>query len=190
MARKKTKSKYTRPELRAEIKEDLKASDKGGTPGQWSARKSQLLVREYEKRGGGYTSGTKDEAAKSLEKWTDQDWQTVDGEGDAREGGKTKRYLPKMVWQALSDEERREAERTKTTKSKAGKQYVPWTPAIKRAFEEVEQGGSASDSKSGSPGSGSPMTRDELYDRAKQLGVSGRSRMTKVQLRRAIETAR
>ncbi len=28
-------------------------SDKGGKPGEWSARKSQLLVQEYEKQGGG-----------------------------------------------------------------------------------------------------------------------------------------
>lgn len=194
MARKKTENKYTKPKLREEIKEDLKASDKGGKPGQWSARKSQLLVQEYEKQGGDYTSGTKDEAAKSLERWTDQDWQTIEGDGDAREGGKTKRYLPKKVWQALSDEEKREAERTKTTKSKAGKQYVPWTPAIRRAFEEVEGGGSGSKSKSRSksgssgPGSGDSMTREELYDRAKRLGVSGRSKMNKAELQEAIRT--
>jgi hypothetical protein len=33
------KEKYTDPELREEIKEELKAGDKGGQPGQWSARK-------------------------------------------------------------------------------------------------------------------------------------------------------
>jgi len=31
--------KYTDPKLRDEIKEELKQSDKGGAPGQWSARK-------------------------------------------------------------------------------------------------------------------------------------------------------
>ena len=44
--------KYTDPELREQIKEEIKESDKGGKKGQWSARKSQLLTREYEKRGG------------------------------------------------------------------------------------------------------------------------------------------
>ena len=46
---------YTEPELRARLKEEIKAGDRGGRPGQWSARKSQLLTREYEEQGGGYT---------------------------------------------------------------------------------------------------------------------------------------
>jgi hypothetical protein len=181
MARK--DDKYTKPRLRAEIKDEIEQSDKGGKPGQWSARKSQRLVQEYEKQGGGYTSGKKDQAAKSLETWTDQDWQTLEGGADARKGGTTKRYLPRKVWQALSDDERREAERTKTTKSKAGKQHVPWTPAIKRAFDRLEGGRSLSGSGGGS------STRDELYEQAKRLGVSGRSKMSKAELQRAIEAA-
>ena len=31
--------KYTDPELRNEVKEEIHQSDKGGAPGQWSARK-------------------------------------------------------------------------------------------------------------------------------------------------------
>lgn len=31
--------KYTDPELREQVKEEVKQSDKGGKPGQWSARK-------------------------------------------------------------------------------------------------------------------------------------------------------
>ena len=50
---------------------------KGGRPGQWSARKSQLLVQEYEKAGGGYR-GKKTEKQKSLEKWGKEKWQTKD----------------------------------------------------------------------------------------------------------------
>ena len=170
--------KYTKPKLRERIKEDLKSSDKGGKPGQWSARKSQRLVQEYEKRGGGYTSSKKDEAAKSLEHWTDQDWQTIDGEADARRGGGvTKRYLPKAVWRKLSDEERRQAERTKTTRSKLGKQHVPWTAAIRRAFAEVEGRSDGSPSKA------------ELYERARSLDIPGRSRMNKQELEQAIKEA-
>ena len=59
--------KYTHPEMRHEIKDELMESDKGGRPGQWSARKAQLLVQEYERRGGGYKKDTKDADAKSLE---------------------------------------------------------------------------------------------------------------------------
>jgi len=62
----KREEKYTDSELREKIKEEIKASDKGGEPGQWSARKSQLLVKEYEKAGGGY-KGEKDENQKYLE---------------------------------------------------------------------------------------------------------------------------
>lgn len=32
-------AKYTDPELRNEVKEEVQAGDKGGAPGQWSARK-------------------------------------------------------------------------------------------------------------------------------------------------------
>lgn len=45
---------YTKPTMRKQIFERIKAGGKGGKPGQWSARKAQMLVREYEKAGGGY----------------------------------------------------------------------------------------------------------------------------------------
>ncbi|MEH1892835.1 MAG: hypothetical protein V7K92_26455 [Nostoc sp.] len=45
MADENYEEKYTHPELRRQLKEEILKSDKGGKPGQWSARKSQLLVR-------------------------------------------------------------------------------------------------------------------------------------------------
>jgi hypothetical protein len=45
---------YTKPTLRKRIFERIKAGDKGGAPGQWSARKAQLLATEYKRAGGGY----------------------------------------------------------------------------------------------------------------------------------------
>jgi hypothetical protein len=33
------KDKYADPKLRQKVKEEIQASDKGGEPGQWSARK-------------------------------------------------------------------------------------------------------------------------------------------------------
>ena len=36
--------------------ERIKAGGKGGAPGQWSARKAQMLASAYKKAGGGYTS--------------------------------------------------------------------------------------------------------------------------------------
>jgi hypothetical protein len=45
---------YTKPTLRKQLFERIKAGSKGGSPGQWSARKAQLLAREYKSAGGGY----------------------------------------------------------------------------------------------------------------------------------------
>ena len=56
----KTKSKvneagnYTKPELRKRIFNRIKAGGKGGNPGQWSARKAQMMAQQYKKAGGGY----------------------------------------------------------------------------------------------------------------------------------------
>lgn len=47
---------YTKPGLRKSLFERIKAGDKGGRPGLWSARKAQLLATEYRAKGGGYTS--------------------------------------------------------------------------------------------------------------------------------------
>jgi len=47
---------YTKPTLRKRLFEKIKASSKGGKPGQWSARKAQMLAREYKAAGGGYKS--------------------------------------------------------------------------------------------------------------------------------------
>jgi hypothetical protein len=45
---------YTKPGMRKQIFEAIKAGSKGGKPGQWSARKAQMLAREYKAKGGGY----------------------------------------------------------------------------------------------------------------------------------------
>lgn len=45
---------YTRPTLRKRLFERIKAGDKGGRAGQWSARKSQMLAQQYKRAGGGY----------------------------------------------------------------------------------------------------------------------------------------
>lgn len=79
-------SRYTKPELRKRIKNRIQASSKGGKPGQWSARRSQLLASEYEKAGGGYKGG-KGPKQKALSKWSKEDWQTK----DEYEKGKAKR---------------------------------------------------------------------------------------------------
>ena len=45
---------YTKPGMRKSLFESIKAGGKGGAPGQWSARKAQMLALQYKKKGGGY----------------------------------------------------------------------------------------------------------------------------------------
>ena len=45
---------YTKPGMRKRIFQRIKAGSKGGRPGQWSARKAQMLAKAYKKAGGGY----------------------------------------------------------------------------------------------------------------------------------------
>lgn len=45
---------YTKPGMRKNLFNKIKAGTKGGDPGEWSARKSQLLAKQYKKAGGGY----------------------------------------------------------------------------------------------------------------------------------------
>ena len=45
---------YTKPGMRKSLFERIKAGGKGGAPGQWSARKAQMLALQYKKAGGGY----------------------------------------------------------------------------------------------------------------------------------------
>jgi hypothetical protein len=45
---------YTKPSMRKALFEKIKAGSKGGDPGEWSARKAQLLASDYKKKGGGY----------------------------------------------------------------------------------------------------------------------------------------
>jgi hypothetical protein len=45
---------YTKPGMRKSLFEKIKAGGKGGAPGQWSARKAQMLAQQYKKAGGGY----------------------------------------------------------------------------------------------------------------------------------------
>lgn len=45
---------YTKPSMRKALFNKIKAGSKGGDPGEWSARKAQMLAREYKAKGGGY----------------------------------------------------------------------------------------------------------------------------------------
>tara|TARA_R100000773_G_C4196121_1_gene100225 strand:- start:659 stop:868 length:210 start_codon:yes stop_codon:yes gene_type:complete len=45
---------YTKPTMRKRQFARIKAGGKGGAPGQWSARKAQMLAKAYKAAGGGY----------------------------------------------------------------------------------------------------------------------------------------
>ena len=45
---------YTKPAMRKRIFNRIKAGGKGGAPGQWSARKAQMMAKAYKAAGGGY----------------------------------------------------------------------------------------------------------------------------------------
>ena len=45
---------YTKPTMRKNLFNRIKAGSKGGKAGQWSARKAQMLAKQYKAKGGGY----------------------------------------------------------------------------------------------------------------------------------------
>ena len=45
---------YTKPTMRKNLFNRIKAGGKGGAPGQWAARKAQMLAKQYKAKGGGY----------------------------------------------------------------------------------------------------------------------------------------
>jgi len=45
---------YTKPTMRKRLFSKIKSGSKGGRAGQWSARKAQMLAKEYKAKGGGY----------------------------------------------------------------------------------------------------------------------------------------
>ena len=133
---------YTKPELREKIKKDVMAGDKGGRSGQWSARKAQLVAHEYEAEGGGYKHA-RNATQKSLKDWGDEKWHTADGKQAIRkgeDGGKeTHRYLPDEAWKELSPAEKKATDVKKVAGSRHGEQFVPNTPAAKKARKHATE---------------------------------------------------
>ena len=126
---------YTKPGLRESIKNRVLAGSKGGKPGQWSARKAQLVAQQYKKAGGGYT-GSKTSKQKSLSKWTKEKWGTKSGKPSTQGSKATgERYLPKKAREALSKEEYKKTSDAKRKGTAKGKQFVkqPKTIAKKTA---------------------------------------------------------
>ena len=130
-----TTDNYTDPALREKIKKEVTAGDKGGKPGQWSARKAQLVAHEYQAEGGAYKH-PRTEAQQSLKDWGDEKWHTSDGKPAIREESTT-RYLPDKAWDQLSPAQKKATDTKKEKASRIGKQFVPNTKAAKSARKKA-----------------------------------------------------
>ena len=129
-------AKYTKPDLRDRIKKEVMAGSDGGKPGQWSARKAQLVAQKYKAAGGGY-KGDRSKEQSSLSKWTKEEWTTSDGKPADRPGG-MRRYLPKEAWDKLSAGEKEATNLKKKEGSKKGQQFVANTDAAKEARDKAQ----------------------------------------------------
>lgn len=155
----------TDPDLWDTVKAEITAGAKGGRKGEWSARKAQMAVAEYKKRGGGYKG--EPDAANSLHQWTEEDWGTRSGKTSRGTG---ERYLPKAARESLSDEEYRRTTARKRADRAKGKQFSaqPDDIAAKTApFRDHR-------------------SKAELYEEARKKKVPGRSTMTKAELSAAL----
>ena len=161
----------TDPKLWEKVKAKVTKGDKGGAPGQWSARKAQLAVHDYKAEGGGYAGGKSED--NHLTQWTEEDWGTKSGEPSGETG---ERYLPKQARDHLSDEEYQRTTAKKRADTRKGKQFSaqPKDVAQKTAHDRETSHAGAADSKAA------------LYAEAKRQGVSGRSRMSKAELQKAL----
>ena len=163
-------ARKTDPKLWDKVKQAVTESDKGGKPGQWSARKAQMATAEYKKEGGGY-AGKKSED-NHLKQWTEEEWGTKSG----KESGKTgERYLSKKAREKLSDEEYAESTAKKRADTKKGKQFSKQPKAV------AEKTAAARADDASGP------TKAELMRQARAQNVSGRSRMSKAELARAVQ---
>ena len=123
---KNTKKKVirTNPKLWESVKKKVTRGSKGGKPGQWSARKAQLAVAEYKKKGGGYGKNSAKRRNTSLGKWTRQKWGTKSGKNSVVGKKATgERYLPKKARDALTNKEYKRTSRKKRKDTKKGVQY-------------------------------------------------------------------
>ncbi|MEL6551798.1 MAG: aspartate-semialdehyde dehydrogenase [Pseudomonadota bacterium] len=156
------------PELWETVKDEITASDKGGEPGQWSARKAQMAVQDYKKRGGGYEDDGPDQSDTDLHQWTEEDWGTKSGEEALSSG---ERYLPKKVRMLLTEDEYR---RSTEKKRGADRQFVDQPGDVKEKVSRIKSDG---------------PTKEMLMDRAQDLKIEGRSDMNKDALLEAIDKA-
>ena len=156
------------PALWEKVKNEVTEGDRGGKPGQWSARKAQLAVHDYKEAGGEYKGPKTDD--NHLHQWTEEHWGTKSGKPSGETG---ERYLPEQAREHLTDKEYAETSAKKRADTKKGKQFSAQPKAIAHKTAQDRQGGA--------PALAS-LTRKDLLDRAAAANLSGRTRMSKDEL--------
>ena len=131
MSRKSNKiSIKSNPKLWEEIKNRIKRASKGGPPNVWSARKAQLSVAEYKKRGGKY-KGSKSKT-NSLTKWSKEKWDYINPTSRKTKKG---RYLPEVIRKSLTKKEKQIENKRKG--SKRGK-WVSYSKSVSKKFKKYK----------------------------------------------------
>jgi len=157
----------TDPKLWDKVKDEVTRGSKGGEPGQWSARKAQLAVSTYKKRGGGY-QGSKT-ADNHLSQWTREDWGTRSGQPS---GETHERYLPKKAREKLSPAEYARTTAKKRADTAKGRQFIRQPADIAAKSRATRNGG---------------PTWQALMAEARKRNIPGRSRMNKAELAKAVQ---
>ncbi len=157
------------PKLWDKVKNKVEAGDKGGKPGQWSARKAQLAVHDYKEAGGGY-EGEKS-ADNHLSQWTKEEWATKSGKKSEDTG---ERYLPKKAREKMSDADYKKTSAKKRADTVEGKQFSkqPAKAAATTAEARLES-----------------LPVAELRKKAAAAHIAGRSKMVKAALIQALADA-
>ncbi|NEU13071.1 hypothetical protein G3T14_13105 [Methylobacterium sp. BTF04] len=158
----------TDPKLWDRIKTKVTESDKGGKPGQWSARKAQAATKAYKEAGGGYAGAkSKDN---HLKQWTDEDWDTKSG---AKSGDTGERYLPKKARAAVSDDEYARTTRKKRADTAKGRQFSKQPDDVAKKTAAAREGTKKT-------------TKAALLAEARKRKIPGRSTMSKDDLEKAL----
>ena len=156
------------------IKAEVTKGDKGGKPGQWSARKAQLASHEYQAAGGTYKG--KKTADNHLEQWQEEDWGTKSGRKSAETG---ERYLPEKAREHLSDAEYKRTSAKKRADSREGKQFSAQPKDIAAKTAQDRKTGHAATKKGG-------PTKAALMQKARERNLPGRSKMNRAELEQAL----
>lgn len=127
---KKEVAEKTKPLLWKRIVSHVKKRDKYGKENSWNARKAQYAVKLYKESGGGYKG--KKTNKNSLSKWTKQKWQY-----SSKKQEKKGRYLPKKVWEKLSQYEKQKTNKKKKQATKKGKTKAPYSKKIAKLVKNA-----------------------------------------------------